>query len=131
MGKPMHIQGAGITVRAVNVPEIYWANVPGRGNNAAAPPAGGNFAGIVATPLTSVALMVTSAFTGCSFCFKNHGGAVYAAHIGPATPNDPSIGPPPTLANQLIATGDFAAPAAAGAVAGALNVFGRGASRIG
>jgi len=122
------IVGAGITVNAVNVPEIYWANVPGRGANAAAAPVGGTFAGIIATPLTGATLMVTSAFTGCSFCFKNNGGLIFAAHIGPATPNDPSIGPPPTLATQLIANGDFAAPA--GAVAGALRVFGRSLSNI-
>jgi hypothetical protein len=128
MPQPNSIVGAGINVNAVNVPEIYWANVPGRGNNAAGPPAGGTFAAIVATPLTGATLMVTSAFTGCSFCFKNNGGLVFAAHIGPATPNDPSIGPPPTLATQLVANGNFAAPA--GAVAGALQVFGRGLSNI-
>lgn len=115
-----------LEIDAVNVPEIYWANVPGRGNVAAAAPP--NFTGIVATPVQGASLMVTSAFTGCSFCFKNNGGSLYAAHVSPATPNDPSIGAPPTLANQLIANGDFAAPP--GANAGALRVYGRGASNL-
>ena len=127
MGQGGNIRGTGITVNAVNVPEIYWADVPGRGTNAAA----GSFAGIVATPLVGANLMVTSAFSGCSFCFKSNGGLVFAAHVSPASPVKPSIGPAPTLATQLAGqggTGDFASPQAA--TAGALQVFGRGFSNI-
>ena len=127
MGQGGNIHGAGITIDAVNVPEIYWAKVPGRGNIAGA----GNFGGIVATPLANATLMVTSAFSGCSFCFKDNGGSVFAAHVSPATPNDPSIGPAPALATQLAGpqgTGDFASPQAA--TAGALQVFGRGFSNL-
>ena len=76
-------------------------------------------------------LMVTSAFSGCSFCFKDNGGSVFAAHVSPATPTDPSIGAAPALATQLggqQGTGDFASPQAA--TAGALQVFGRGFSNL-
>jgi hypothetical protein len=126
------MRGDGLPIQAVNVPEMYWFNVPGRGNIPNPPP--GSFATIPCTELTGADLMVTSAFTGCSFCFKNNGGAIYAAHVSPdgtAANAGPSIGPAPPLANQIggpAGTGDFNAPA--GAVAGALSVFGRGLSNV-
>jgi hypothetical protein len=126
--KPNGVRGNGITLNVVNVPEWYWFRVPGRGRN----PAPGNFGQLPCTELTGADLMVTSAFTGCSFCFKSNAGRVYAAHISPdgtAANAGPNIGAAPELATQLIATGDFAAPA--GAVAGALQVFGRGRSNLG
>jgi hypothetical protein len=127
--KPGGIRGNGIVQNVVNVPEMFWFNVPGRGLNPA--PAPGNFAQIPATELTGADMMVTSAFTGCSFCFKDNAGHIYAAHISPdgtATGAGPNIGPAPTLADQIIATGDFSSPV--GATAGALQVFGRGRSNL-
>lgn len=131
LNKPQTVTGDGLIVKAVNVPEVYWFNVPGRGNVAAPAPGNGTFAQIRATTLAGAGLMVTSAFTGCSFCFKTAGGNVYAAHISPdgtAANAGPSIGAQPELARQLIATGNFAAPAAA--QAGALSVYGRGLSNV-
>jgi len=125
--RPNGVRGDGIVLQVVNVPEMFWFNVPGRGNT----PAAGSFAQLPCTELTGADLMVTSAFTGCSFCFKNNGGHVYAAHISPdgtAANAGPSIGAAPALATQLVATGDFTAPP--GAVAGALSVFGRGHSNL-
>ena len=111
-----------LEVDAVNVPELYWGRLPKLPNGQP------NWASIDASTLTGADIMVTSAFSGCSFCFKNNGGSVYAAHISPATTTDPSIGPPPTLANHLINSGNFGSPA--GATAGALQVYGRGASNL-
>ena len=134
-GKPPGVTGDGLTVRAVNVPEMYWFDVPGRGDTPAAPPPPpvppltGTFDRLPATELTGASLMVTSAFTGCSFCFKNVGGTVYGCHISPdgtAANRGPSIGAAPALATQLIASGNFAAPLAARA--GNLKVFGRSLS---
>lgn len=125
--KPAHIAGTGITVQAVNVPETYWADVPGRGAVAAGLGAG-TFAQIAATQLTGANLMVTSAFSGCSFCFKQNGAETFAAHISPATPDRATIGAPPTLANQLNANGNFGSPP--NAAAGALQVYGRGFANI-
>jgi hypothetical protein len=122
--RPGGVRGDGITLDVVNVPELYWFNVPGRGRD----PAPGNFGQLPCTELTGADLMVTSAFSGCSFCFKSTGGHVYAAHISPdgtASGAGPNIGAAPELARQLIATGDFAA------VAGPLQVFGRGLSNLG
>lgn len=125
--KPAHIAGLGLVVQAINVPETYWADVPGRG----AVPLGhgaGTFAQIAATQLIGANLMVTSAFSGCSFCFKQNGAGTFAAHISPATPDKPTIGGPPTLANQLNANGNFGSPP--NAAAGALRVYGRGFANI-
>jgi hypothetical protein len=129
-GTGQRVVGNGIIQPAVNVPETYWFNVPGRGTN----PNAGNFGRISATTLTGADIMVTSAFSGCSFCFKEAGATVYAAHISPdgtAANAGPAIGPPPTLAQQLGGvggTGNFYSPI--GARAGALQVFGRGFSNI-
>jgi hypothetical protein len=127
--RPQTVRGQGLRFNAVNVPEMFWFRVPGRGANPAAHT--GTFAQIPATELTGADMMVTSAFTGCSFCFKNIGGTVYAAHISPdgtAANAGPSIGAAPALATQIIATGNFAAPPAA--QAGAMQVFGRGLSNV-
>jgi len=127
LAKAVTFRGDGLIVNAISVPEIYWFNVPGRGRL----PAPGSFARIPATELTGANLMVTSAFSGCSFCFKETAGNVYAAHISPdgtAANAGPNIGAPPTLANQLRATGNFETPLAA--QAGALQVFGRGSSNL-
>ena len=129
---PPHVgAGVGLTLKAVNVPEIYWAHVPNRGTVATGAQKG-SFAGIVSTDLTGADIMVTSAFTGCSFCFKSGAGGTFAAHVSPATAaGDPAIGAPPELAMQIggpQGTGDFASPPAA--TAGALQVWGKGYSNV-
>jgi hypothetical protein len=124
------VNGQGIVHKAINVPETFWFDVPGRGLN----PVPGNFGRITATQLTGADMMVTSAFSGCSFCFKENAGATYAAHISPDGTQamaGPSIGPAPALAMQLggpAGTGNFYSPI--GARAGALSVFGRGFSNL-
>jgi len=77
--------------------------------------------------------MVSTQFTGCSLCFKEVNGRLFAAHIMPD--NGPAGGFPGSgiamareLAGQnpLVAAGDFAnAPAG-----GVFKVFGRGYSNI-
>ncbi len=64
---------------AVNVDSITaqnWTTVP----NSWAP--GGDFSQIDAIELASQ-FMVTTQFTGCAFCMKQHGGHVYCAHVAP------------------------------------------------
>ena len=126
--RPPYIVGAGLTIPCVNVPEIVWANVPGKGPV----PTQGSFANIPGTRLNGADMMVTSAFSGCSFVFKRNGAGTFAAHIGPdgtlSNAGVGSIGPAPTLVNQLMATGNFGTPVLART--GALNVFGRGRSSL-
>ena len=126
---PPKVPSLGILMQAVNVPELFWFNVPGRGNTRI-----GSFARIPCTELTGN-LMVTSLFNGCTFCFKRTGGSTFAAHIAPdgqlrpgGTPAD-NIGPPPTLARQIGTGGNFNDNAAA-AAAGPLHVYGRGFSNL-
>ena len=121
----------------VNVPAVLWSAVPNRTNN----PAAGTFADIQGTRLTGGTCMVTTQFSGCSFCFKDHGGSVYAAHISPDDPNQHGAGLPAhggfssgtRLARQLaglegeVTGGDFAAPAPGG---GNFMVYGAGYSNI-
>jgi hypothetical protein len=126
------------TVPVLSVPAVLWSAVPGRTNNANA----GSFATINGTHLAGATVMVTTQFSGCSFCFKDHGGQVYAAHIWPEDANIPGSGMPPAgghrggtrLARQLdgqeapgVTGGDFAAPAPAG---GNFEVYGPGYSNI-
>lgn len=126
------------TASVVNVPAILWSHVPGRTNNANA----GSFAGIVGTRLNLANTMVTTQFSGCSFCFKEHGGSVYAAHIWPDDANVPHSAMPAAgghgggtrLARQLaglaapgVTGGGFAAPAPAG---GVFQVYGPGYSNV-
>ena len=116
-----------------SVRALHWSLVPGR----APTPAAGSFAQIHGTELggPNVDTMMTTQFTGCSFCIKQHGGNVYAAHISPA---GPGIAPALvlnglTLARQLagvevgVVGGDFA-NAAGGP--GQFEVYGRGHSTI-
>jgi hypothetical protein len=65
----------------VSVPAVNWWDVPGRGNNLNA----GSFAQIHGTKLAGAPIMVTTQFTGCSFCMKASGGHVWAAHVSPAS----------------------------------------------
>lgn len=135
--KPQRVFGNGITIQAVNVPEMFWFRVPGRNRTPA-----GSFARIPCTELTGADLMVTSTFNGCCFAFKHGAGGVFAAHVSPDGREaghgaDTYIGAAPTLAHQIghpgavgiaAGTGNFDAPLAA--QAGALQVFGRGYSNL-
>lgn len=117
---------------AVAVPGVYWFNVPGRGNNAAA----GSFATIAGTKLdTNVGnVMISTMFSGCSFCFKqeNVSHDVYAAHIMPDDGNGHVVqGGGTGLARQLggqvgtVVAGNFT-----GTNAGAFHVYGAGWSDL-
>jgi hypothetical protein len=127
------------TVPVLNVPAVLWSNVPGRTDD----PDAGSFATINGTHLTGATVMVTTQFSGCSFCFKDHGGQVYAAHIWPDDADVEDSGMPVAhghgggtrMARQLagleapgVTGGDFAAPAPGG---GNFEVYGTGYSNVG
>jgi hypothetical protein len=95
---------------AVSVKALHWAEVPGRGLT----PLSGSFATIHGTELDGADIMLTTQFTGCSFCLKFHNGQYYAAHISPAGPGAKAILDANVLAQQLcgldsnVVGGDFA-----------------------
>jgi hypothetical protein len=110
--------GAGCVVSTVSVPAVHWSQVPGVG--AAAP---GNFAAVLGCELTGANYMLTTQFTGCAFCWTNHGGVLRASHISPS--GGGPVGYPGggnALAQRLSAQGTMANAANA-----ALTVFGAGA----
>lgn len=124
--------------QSVSVLAVPWCNVPGRTHN----PAAGSFATIAANELTGANVMISTQFSGCSFCFKQSAGRLFAAHIMPddSDPQAPKIIPGAhgmgggqimarQLANKVPAVtgGDFGAPAPAG---GAFKVYGAGYSNI-
>ena len=104
------------TFQAVSVPAVHWTAVPGRGTvvNPGPPPPARSFAAIAGTRLDGANVMVTTQFTGCSFCMKDAGGLIYAAHITPSVPGHPHPHVGTQLAQQLCGThpnvgaGDFA-----------------------
>lgn len=131
--------GGGVGALALpvaSVKAVHWSAVPGRGlvpSPTLIAPA--SFAAIHGTELggNGVRFMVTTQFTGCSFCFKEDAnGTLYAAHISPAGPNAPAVLGAAVLAQQLdgqdpnVTAGDFAN------VGGnnTFNVYGRGYSNI-
>jgi hypothetical protein len=80
--KPSTLPEAGFYVfDAVSIPAVNWWDVPGRGNILN----NGSFAQIHGTELSGSTIMLTTQFTGCSFCMKEHLGHLYAAHISPAS----------------------------------------------
>ncbi len=90
----------------------------------------GDFTQIPAIELTSQ-FMVTTQFTGCSFCMKRHGGHVYCAHVAPQ--RDAVANAAPVLTGTQVATriannngvlGDFANAAGGGP----LSIYGAGFS---
>jgi hypothetical protein len=121
--KPATIPESGYYVfSAVSIPAVNWWDVPGRGRNLNA----GSFAQIHGTELSGSNIMLTTQFTGCSFCMKDHGGHVYAAHISPAsvlTADAACKTDGATLAGQIcgdiptVTAGDF------GNAAGGVNPF--------
>lgn len=116
-------------ITVVNVPGVVWSDVPSRTKSSTT----GSFASIQGTELDGAQLMLTTQFSGCSFCYKAHGGQTFAAHIMPGAEHIPGsdlAGGGEELARQLaglrapqVTGGDFAAPAPTG---GRLEVYGRG-----
>jgi hypothetical protein len=117
---PGVVAGGRHSFDTTSVPALYWGDVPGRTTALTA----GSFANIRGTELSGK-YMVTTQFTGCSFCLKNTGGGLFGAHISPgykgASRTTPTPGIDATLlAQQLCGTqppvvgGDFgnAVPAA-------------------
>ncbi len=122
--------GASHPVSAVSVPAVHWSDVPGVG------PAPGNFSGVLGCEVTGRPIMLTTQFTGCSFCLTLHNGMYRAAHLSPAgDPNKVDYSPGVhasgglALATKLISP---LAPAAAMANApgAAFHVFGNGAGNM-
>jgi hypothetical protein len=120
----------GVKMPVVSVPAVHWADIPGR----APTEDRGTFAGMVGTEVAGASLMVTTQFTGCSFCIKDVG-RVFASHISPSVKGRPHPFSDGTkLAKQLagdrtsaVTGGDFsnAIPGT-----GKLLVFGRGYSNL-
>jgi hypothetical protein len=115
----------------VSVPAVNWYDVPGNGGEHA-PLVPANFAQILGCELTGANFMVTTQFTGCTFCWTNQGGLLRASHIGPTKAGSPDAtlttsypGGGNGVATRMIAQGAAAGMANAAGVA--LRVFGRGA----
>ena len=120
---------------AVPVPAVTWNAVPGRGAN----PANGSFAAIAGTDLAGQDVMISTVFSGCSFCFKREtvgAGRMLAAHIMPDDQNGGVVAPyngqsGTGLARQLggqvagVIGGNFT-----GSAAGNFRVYGCGWSNI-
>ena len=123
--------GASHQVMVASVPALHWSEVPGRGIAplpTALAPAG--FHGVMGTEVAGAQWMLTTQFTGCSFCYSTGGGFLYAAHISPAGIMGLPVMTGAELANQLmgnvahVARGRFANfPGGAAAIQ---NVFGNG-----
>jgi hypothetical protein len=131
--------GAGHPFQTVSVPAVNWYDVPGNGGEHA-PLVPANFSQILGCELTGANFMVTTQFTGCTFCWTNHGGVVRASHIGPTRAGFPNAalatsypGGGNGVAQRMITQGN-PAPGGIGVAAGmanapgvAMRVFGRGA----
>ncbi|MEX3638267.1 hypothetical protein [Paraburkholderia sp. BR14320] len=119
---------------AASVRAVHWTAVPGRGIvvNPGPPPGAASFGAIDGTRLDGSDVMVTTQFTGCSFCMKDVGGVIYGAHISPSIPGHPNPHVGPTMAQQLcgmnanVGAGDFANHAGAAP----FMVYGAGHSNI-
>ncbi|MES2185675.1 MAG: hypothetical protein V4505_14070 [Pseudomonadota bacterium] len=131
-----------ITIQAVSVTAEHWATVPGR-NNDPAPTALNptSFAGILGTRLAGADIMVTTQFSGCSFCLKRYGNDTLAAHISPAIRGSVLPGMEGLdLAEQLmglrqhVVAGDFGNPPVGGVpVVGApipFHIYGKTRSNV-
>jgi hypothetical protein len=87
-----------------------------------------NFQELVPTELKDLDIMLTTQFSGCSFCVQRSGGKVYAAHISPdeaRTKQDPIA-----LAGALGGTGGAAGGAFKGVGGPGFTVYGRGAPDV-
>jgi len=108
--------GVSHVFQAVSVPAVRWDEVPNR-------LVANSFAGILGTELAGASYMVTTQFTGCSFCFRTDGASTYAAHISPAV-SGLQLAQDLTGSNLAVAGGDFANFAGVGAPS--FQVFGKG-----
>jgi hypothetical protein len=119
--REIDVWGANAPVPAVSVPAVHWQLVPGVG------PEPGNFAGILGCEVAGgPTLMLTTQFTGCSWCWTNAGGVLRAAHISPGGPGTTVYtGGGMALARQIINTG-WMTNAPTKPLGGALSVFGSG-----
>ncbi|HEY4219217.1 MAG TPA: hypothetical protein VGM67_18870 [Gemmatimonadaceae bacterium] len=130
------LHGASCQVLTVSVPAVHWSDIENRG---VAPtptliaPAG--YQDLRGVEMAGAVFMLTTQFTGCSFCYSSHGGSTYALHVSPAGITGRPVLTGQVLADQLagvhagagIAGGVFSNwPGGAGA-APAFNVFGNGA----
>jgi hypothetical protein len=87
-----------------------------------------NLQELIPTELTGLDIMLTTQFSGCSFCLQQSGGKVYAAHISPdeaRTKQDPIA-----LADTLRGTGAAAGGAFKGVGGSGFRVYGRGESDV-
>jgi hypothetical protein len=131
--------GASHAFQTVSVPAVAWHDVAGNGGERA-PRVPADFSRILGCELTGAPFMVTTQFTGCTFCWTQHMGVIRAAHIGPTKAGYPSAalatsypGGGPGVAQRVLdqiqqaAGGGGGAPAAMANAAGApLRIFGRG-----
>jgi hypothetical protein len=124
--------GAAHTFTTVSVPAVNWYDVPGNGGQQN-PNVPADFSQILGCELTGANFMLTTQFTGCTFCWTNQGGMLRAAHIGPTRAGYPAANLPTSypgggngVAQRMIAQANPAA-GMANAQGAALHVFGRGA----
>ncbi len=66
-----------------------------------------NFSHITGIQLSGTHPMVTTQFTGCSFCMGEHQDHMYCAHITPYAQSNPNNTDGLTLARRVMATGAF------------------------
>lgn len=132
--------GAVHSFDAVSVPALHWSEVPGRGEIQVPQPADNvGFANLRGTALDGAAWMLTTQFTGCSFCYVGNANILYAAHLSPAlngikipgTSRDYPVLAADVLADQLAGkVGSVAGGRMSnypGGGGGRFNVFGNGA----
>ena len=110
------------------IPATHWTKVTGRGND----PNAGSFAQIDAIEMGGSRIAVTTQFTGCSLCLREHGGRLYAAHIAPgeAVNTPPEIGSGNFLARQLCGMTPGVTAAGFSNAPGPVLVYGRQCSNI-
>jgi hypothetical protein len=112
---------------AVSIVATQWSDVQGRGNNVNA----GSFAQIRGVELAGAEIVVTTQFTGCSLCFADSGGSVYAAHIDPGNwKRLPDIGDGNVLARQLCGEVQGVVGAGFSNAQGAVSIYGREKSNL-
>ncbi len=119
--------GSGYAFQAVSVVPIHWADVEDRGHVEDR----GSFAKIRGTALEGAGVMVTTQFTGCTFCIKT-AATILTAHLSPSLPSHPyPLSNGTKLAMQLagrqegVTKGDFKDSGT-----GPFQVYGKGFSTI-
>jgi hypothetical protein len=113
---------------AASISATLWTDVNGRGNS----PNIGSFAQIDPIEVGGSRIVVTTQFTGCSLCLRQHGGRLFAAHISPGNPrqSEPVIGTGNVLARQLCGIAPPVVSAGFTNAPGAVLVYGREHSNI-